>query len=101
MKYIKTYENVNIKKYLIMTEFDDFFLDEVVNINKEDNQIELKTIIFYNNLTDDVLHNVGSDKCYIDAIKTCIKYTTDDLDDAKKVFNEKVKLSRNIKKYNL
>ena len=100
MKYIKTFEQLDIKVYIIATMpewYNDIYLFKTLKV--KDNKYYYN--IFYNIENDSIKETeAGENRSYnIDSLD--ILYQTDNFEEAKLNLKELELLYKNIKKYNL
>jgi hypothetical protein len=113
MKHLKSYENNNLKKFILIycKEWNiNYYLIEV--IQETDDKIYYNNFYYYNNdLNDEMITYIDDDpsnplyleKNNIDNPKIGLKiiYQTDDIEDGKKELTNMVTLNNNQTKYNL
>lgn len=100
MKHLKQYENEiskeDVKKYTVMSYSNNIFLDEIKSI---DDEIELKTISYYH--SSDLIKNETTSIVLPINYLNYIEFTSDNLEEAKEYFYEKISLIKNSKKFGL
>ena len=99
MRHLKTYENNEVlKKYIISEYSDNYFFDEVEKIYV--NQIDLKTLGHYSFLDDTICEDTYFVDVPLNQLSN-ILYNTDNYEDAKTEFYDLINLHRNSKKFGL
>lgn len=111
MKHVKKFEKyVNleklvdlskIKKYIITKDNNNFYyLDQILDLNKKDDTIHLKTIYFYNKNTDISQHLNEFDDVLFTYLNKVI-YSSDDYTETISYFNSIIDMFRDTNKYNI
>jgi len=89
-----------IKKYIIFTEFNDYYLDEILDIDKHNDTIKIKNLYFYNNLTNNISRPDEIANIYFISLNDLV-FSSDNFDEIKKHFDSAIEIFKNTNKYNL
>lgn len=103
-KYVKLDKLVDlskIKKYVIYHQEDEYFLDEIIKIEKNNDNIVIKNISFFLVEFDSLMeHNNDVEEVFFSYLDD-VEFSSDDYEEIEKYFMNIVDMYRTSKKYNL